>query len=452
MCKRIRQNAAPGKSSAIGGRGIFIAVGLTASAWGIAARGANLTWDNHLADGGDGVTWDNGSGGASRNWVSAGAPADFTQGSSVTFNDSNNGNYAVDLASNVLPASVTVSGAGNYVIDSAEGFCIADYLTPTTLTQSGGGRLTIANFNTYTGATTISGSGTMMHLASSGALATGQLNVSAGASAEIDGIFLSAPTLSAAGSVTFGEADGDNNPGAGFLIQTLSSISIATTGKVATTPSTDPTMGTLLATSGVTIDGAGQLELSNNDMLIAYAGASPAGTIRGYLRSGYNYGAWNGSGIISSAGHASGAQGLGYAEAADLGATTFDGQSVAGNALIVKFTYLGDSTLDGSVDLGNDFNLFLQGFLGAGSDWEHGDYNYDGHVDVADFHMFIDGYSQQGGTLGDLTEVIEHSPLSANQKAALASFVPDPTGGALAFGGFAIGLTSLCRRGSRRRR
>jgi hypothetical protein len=111
----------------------------------------------------------------------------------------------------------------------------------------------------------------------------------------------------------------------------------------------------------------------------------------------------------------------------------------------VKYTYVGDGSLDGKVDLGNDFSLFLEGYLKPSlltdsNSWALGDYNYDGVVNNTDFGLFIDGFKGQGGSLGDLAGVIESSALlSTAQKAQLLSVVPEPTMlGATALAGLAM--------------
>ncbi len=93
-------------------------------------------------------------------------------------------------------------------------------------------------------------------------------------------------------------------------------------------------------------------------------------------------------------------QGLGYGDAADVGITSLDGVNITGSAVIVKYTYTGDASLDGKVDLGNDFDLFLRGYLGGGTGWVMGDFNYDGMVDTADFQLFVDGAAAQGMAAG----------------------------------------------------
>jgi hypothetical protein len=178
------------------------------------------------------------------------------------------------------------------------------------------------------------------------------------------------------------------------------------------------------------ISNSGVIDVNNNAMVVDYGtGFNPTLSIRAQLAQGYNSGHWNGLGIKSTAAanDATKRTGLGYANAGDIGITTLNGQSFDANSVIVKYTYYGDSSLDGKVDLGNDFNLFLRGFLGQGTGWVFGDYNYDGHTNTGDFQLFVDGFKTQGGSLGDLGAVIGASPdLSVSQKASLLSVVPEP--------------------------
>jgi fibronectin-binding autotransporter adhesin len=186
----------------------------------------------------------------------------------------------------------------------------------------------------------------------------------------------------------------------------------------------------VLETSAVNLNSSGTLDLMDNNLIVNYTGASPAGAIRSYIAAAYDNGAWDKPGLTSAsaASDPNHLTALGYAEASDVGLASLDGQSISSNTLIVKYTYYGDSSLDGKVDLGNDFNLFLQGFVGtSGSSWVLGDYNYDGVTNTADFQLFLDGYKSQGGQLGALDSVIQSSQLlSVAQKAQLVSVVPEP--------------------------
>ncbi len=178
----------------------------------------------------------------------------------------------------------------------------------------------------------------------------------------------------------------------------------------------------------------GHLDLNDNDLIIPYTGTSPLSTIQFLVRLGYNFnagGTWDGNGINSSAAHGNPMQNtaLGVGEAKDLGITSLDGNPITGNAVIVKYTYIGDASLDGKVDLGNDMNLFLIGYLTPNaSGWELGDFNYDGVVNNTDFGMLVNGLELQGTSLGQIDNFILASPLlSSAQKASLLTIVPEPS-------------------------
>ncbi|MGD0769533.1 MAG: PEP-CTERM sorting domain-containing protein [Tepidisphaeraceae bacterium] len=96
----------------------------------------NLTWNN---TGGiipnDGKTWDT----TNNNWNNGTAATGYADGSNVTFNDANNGHYAVTLTSTVSPGSVTVNNSlGNYTITGAGK--IADFGS---FVKTGSGTLTV---------------------------------------------------------------------------------------------------------------------------------------------------------------------------------------------------------------------------------------------------------------------------------------------------------------------
>jgi hypothetical protein len=171
------------------------------------------------------------------------------------------------------------------------------------------------------------------------------------------------------------------------------------------------------------VDPGGTLDLNDNSAVITYSGASPAVTIRSYLVSGFNQGNWNGAGIDSSAAHA------------DTTFRTALGYNDTGSSIIVKYTYYGDSNLDGVVNT-TDFQMFIDGLVAAsGSSWSQGDYTYDGKVDLGnDFDLFLVGYLTNGGALGALAgAIVGDAQLSVSQKAQLMALVPEP-GGLMALG------------------
>ncbi|MGD0138531.1 MAG: autotransporter-associated beta strand repeat-containing protein, partial [Tepidisphaeraceae bacterium] len=97
-----------------------------------------LTWDNAGAvSPDDGQTWDT----TNNNWNNGSGATTYADGALVTFNDTNNGHYAVTLNSTVSPGSVTVNNSlGSYSITTTGGGKIAD---AGAFTKSGAGTLTI---------------------------------------------------------------------------------------------------------------------------------------------------------------------------------------------------------------------------------------------------------------------------------------------------------------------
>ena len=135
---------------------------------------ANLTWNNSFGVGGDGTSWDSGLG-SNQNWNSTAAsnPFIFFDGDDVTFNDSNNNHYTVNINTTVQPGSITVNNNnGNYTFN---GNTIAG---PGALTKSGTSALTINTSNSYSGGTTLN-AGTL-NLGNASALGTGTLTINAG--------------------------------------------------------------------------------------------------------------------------------------------------------------------------------------------------------------------------------------------------------------------------------
>ncbi len=142
-------------------------------------------------------------------------------------------------------------------------------------------------------------------------------------------------------------------------------------------------IGTPTATAApmFNIDSTSTLDLADNDMAILDgAGTGTLPQVQEDLQTGYNNGAWNDPGLISSvAPTTAGATGLGYATGAELiadGESTFDGLSLASNAVLVKYTLAGDTTLSGTVS-GADYNTVLSNFDGSG-DWSQGNFHYGG--------------------------------------------------------------------------
>src|SRR5205823_1047007 len=164
----------------------------------------------------------------------------------------------------------------------------------------------------------------------------------------------------------------------------------------------------------------GFLNLNDNDLIIDYTGASPLlPQIFNYLKSGYNAGDWRGFGINSKSAHLASLTphptALGYAEASALALGTFDGQSIDGSTIVIRYTWSGDANLDGLVNA-LDFNALATNFGAAsGKLWTDADLNYDNIINTLDFNALASNFNQP-----------------AFPSAPLGSLIPEPSSLALA--------------------
>lgn len=111
-----------------------------------------------------------------------------------------------------------------------------------------------------------------------------------------------------------------------------------------------------------------RIDLTDNALVVSYAGTSPVGTIRDLIQSAFNAGAWDGPGVSSSA--ISAGQRLGYAD--------------SGDALSVRLAVSGDATLDDAVGFDDLMAVARNYGIAGGAIWATGDFDYDGAVDFSD--------------------------------------------------------------------
>ena len=197
--------------------------------------------------------------------------------------------------------------------------------------------------------------------------------------------------------------------------------------------------------AGLSIIGGSQLDIGNNHVIIYYGtGDDPIASIAEWIADGFAGGAWNGTGIMSTAAQSnSGSYGIGYADSADPN----NPAGLDDGTLEFIYTLLGDANLDGKVN-GTDFNLMATNFNQAVTNgWDQGDFNYDGKVNGSDFVLLADNFNQ----------FASQSAVSAADWAALDSFaaangislanVPEPASVTAAL---LISIASLTRRRRRR--
>ena len=134
--------------------------------------------------------------------------------------------------------------------------------------------------------------------------------------------------------------------------------------------------------TSLAVFGSGQLDLANHDLLLDRT-ATPYAAVQGWVRSGYNGGAWTGPGIISSTAASNPAHfGIAVIDGANPGGVP----NVASNRLLVRAHALyGDTRLRGTVDL-YDYQTLVQNFHSTNTvTWAQADFNSDKRVDLIDY-------------------------------------------------------------------
>jgi hypothetical protein len=200
----------------------------------------------------------------------------------------------------------------------------------------------------------------------------------------------------------------------------------------------------------------------------------PKDQIRQRLFTGRNGGNWNGTGsaIVSStaAANATRNTGIGYAEASELNliGQQWGGVTVDGPAIVMKYTYYGDTDLNGKVNF-DDYVRTDNGFNNHLTGWTNGDFDYNNVVNFDDYVLIDLAFNTQSGTLGRALSFLDGSDPSSKgmndpalQKIKdhldefggdyaqhFLSAVPEPA--SLALASLVTSVTMLARRRLRRR-
>jgi lysozyme len=154
-----------------------------------------------------------------------------------------------------------------------------------------------------------------------------------------------------------------------------------------------------LVTGALSVTAGGAIDLADNAMVLKNGDVA---AVRALIAAAYQGGAWTGTnGIASStaAANPNGTTSLGYGDNAVLGKTSFAGETgLTSSDVLVKYTYVGDADLSGTVTL-DDFTLFLGGYQTGGASWFRGDFDYSSPTSLNDFSLFLLGYQQQNAPL-----------------------------------------------------
>jgi autotransporter-associated beta strand protein len=213
-----------------------------------------------------------------------------------------------------------------------------------------------------------------------------------------------------------------------------------------------PNSSHVLHTGALTLSGSAQLNLQDNKIITTTTAGSLAGSaytgVSGMIQSGRAGGTWNGSGIVTSMSDATTGNltSIGVARASDVRPATasstaiWAGQTITGTDTLIMYTYGGDATLDGKINV-DDYIRIDNGIAGHLSGWSNGDFNYDGKVNIDDYTQFIDA------NIGTQGAPFSTSSGGLTSAGALIAAVPEPgMMGLVIVGGF---LRAARRRGRR---
>jgi hypothetical protein len=159
----------------------------------------------------------------------------------------------------------------------------------------------------------------------------------------------------------------------------------------------------VLVLNSISIDAGSKLDITDNDVIIDYTGASIAVDVEADVAGGYNVvGDWLGNGITSSIAALDGNFAVGVADNAMLaapfgtvqGGPLFAGVDVDLDAVLIKFTHRVDIDLDGLITP-NDASVFGTSYSeNDPANWALGDLDYDGLFTPNDASIFGTFYDE----------------------------------------------------------
>lgn len=193
-------------------------------------------------------------------------------------------------------------------------------------------------------------------------------------------------------------------PGTGINARYLAALNLGDGATAIMEPAADADRAVLVVGSlnfaGSNGDWRGQLDLTDNDLIVR---GGDLQAITSQLKAGSNvagYGYWNGQGIISSTAGDDPMKLTSLGVMQQIATGTFDGQTVGGGDVLVKYTWYGDADLSGKVD-GTDYTLIDHGYNAGAIGWQNGDFNYDGQVDGTDYSLIDNAFNMQRPSLPD---------------------------------------------------
>jgi chondroitin AC lyase len=277
------------------------------------------------------------------------------------------------------------------------------------ITMAGLRTLFLTGANTYTGDTNVT-AGTLWLSSGASIASGGTVNVSSGAAFNVDGSLSASATIYANGPVNFA-----GNTGNTVLNRPLAALNLGSGVTVTVTASNNAMTPAVLQPTTLTFpaDGTGKINLTNNELITHL----PLSSVQTKVTGGQIFTTTSG----------------GTLGAIDLG---------NGNTE-VRFTLLGDTNLDGQVNVADLANLAGNFGVTGGASWIQGDFDRNGAVNVADLADLAGNFGGTLDTSGGTGQATANAAVAT--AATAAAVVPEPVGAsALAI---AAAAALLLRRG-----
>jgi hypothetical protein len=190
--------------------------------------------------------------------------------------------------------------------------------------------------------------------------------------------------------------------GTSLTLSTTQWLNSLNVGGIVVSPS-DPILGLAMVTRSLSLSASAKLELNDNDLILDYTGSSPLDAVRSLINSAREGGTWTGNGITSYSARLSNNTTLGAIEASDFKSVYgsdagFDSQAIDETAVLVKYTYYGDTDFSGAID-GDDYARIDNGFNAGGAGWFGGDSDDDDAVTGDDYSLIDFAFNTQSETL-----------------------------------------------------
>ncbi len=331
----------------------------------------------------------------------------------------------------------SVGGAGAIGVGAAASLNVSNGMAQGIVTNAGNLNLLggTSNLGTLGGAGALSvASGATLNVSSSlnhGAVASnGNINLSGGA-ANLVGAISGVGTLATSGGANLTTTSIRQG---GLSVGPASTVTVAYDSQA-------HTGGTPIGTSVVTtlsVDSAGTLDLKNNGIVIL--DTTSLGAVQSLITqaadvvNGVPH--WDMPGITSSSAAGDPGHAVGYALASTLpngGSTSFNGITFS-DAVIARYTLVGDTGLKGTVDL-SDYTKVVLNLGKSNALWSDGNFDYSGNVNLGDYTAVIrnlgrsDGQSTVFNATGPSAQQVKASALSLHAAPAVtqASTATDVT-------------------------